>query len=134
MKKWHAVLKFSIVPAVLCAMASIASARTIVYVSNADSKDIYILELDRKDGSLSLLDKVQTGGTVMPLALSPDHRYLYASLRSPPYSVASYCIDSASGRLYPLSVTPLADNMANLATDKAGASCLPRRIPAIKYP
>ncbi|MCA1322996.1 lactonase family protein [Herbaspirillum sp. alder98] len=96
-----------------------ASAATIAYVSNADSQDIYVLALNG-DGSVNLIDKVATGSTVMPLAISPDHRYLYASLRGQPYSVVSYAIDQASGKLKALSTVPLADNMANVATDRTG--------------
>lgn len=96
-----------------------AGAATIAYVSNADSQDIYVLQLNG-DGSVNLVDKVDTGSTVMPLAISPDHRFLYASLRGQPYSVTSYAIDQASGKLTSLATVPLADNMANIATDKNG--------------
>ena len=97
-----------------------ASATTMVYVSNADSKEIYVLTLDNKSGAVTLVDKVPVTGTVMPLALSPNHRYLYASLRSAPFSVSSFAIDQATGRLELLSTVPLADNMAYLSTDKTG--------------
>ncbi|MQR01904.1 lactonase family protein [Glaciimonas soli] len=95
-------------------------AKTMVYLSNADSRDIYVMELNPQDGSLSLVEKVPTGGTVMPLAISPNHEFLYASLRSEPYSVSSFSIDPKNGKLDLLSTVPLADNMANLATDKSG--------------
>jgi 6-phosphogluconolactonase len=95
-------------------------AATMVYVSNADSKDITVLTLDNKDGALKPVETVPVGGTVMPLALSPNHRFLYASLRSPPYSVSSFAIDQATGRLGLLSTVPLPDNMAYLSTDKTG--------------
>ncbi len=96
-----------------------ANAATMVYVSNADSKDIYVMQLN-KDGSVTPVEQVQTGGTVMPLAFSPDHRRLYASLRSEPYSVTTFAVDQKSGKLKALATVPLADNMANLATDKSG--------------
>ncbi|WDZ97610.1 beta-propeller fold lactonase family protein [Herbaspirillum sp. WKF16] len=99
--------------------AGTAGAATIAYVSNADSRDIYVLQLNA-DGSVNLVDKVDTGSTVMPLALSPDHKFLYASLRGQPYSVVSYAIDPSSGKLKALSKAPLADNMANIATDRSG--------------
>jgi 6-phosphogluconolactonase len=104
----------------LMACAASASAKTMVYVSNADSRDIYVMELGQADGSVALVEKIATGGTVMPLAVSPDRRFLYASLRSLPYSVSSFAIDRQSGKLGLLSTVPLADNMANLATDKTG--------------
>ncbi|MBP0596573.1 beta-propeller fold lactonase family protein [Herbaspirillum sp. LeCh32-8] len=96
-----------------------AGAVTIAYVSNADSQDIYVLQINA-DGRVNLVDKVDTGSTVMPLAVSPDRKYLYASLRGQPYSVVSYAIDQRSGKLTALSKAPLADNMANIATDKTG--------------
>lgn len=99
--------------------ATHAGAATIAYVSNADSQDIYVLRLNN-DGSVNLIDKVDTGSTVMPLAISPDRKYLYASLRSEPYAVASYAIDPTSGKLKALTRAPLADNMANIATDRTG--------------
>jgi len=104
----------------LAAIGASASAKTMVYVSNSDSQDIYVMELKQADGSVALVDKVATGGTVMPLAISPNHRFLYASLRSQPYSVSSFAIDGRSGKLNLMSTVPLADNMANLATDKTG--------------
>lgn len=115
------IIKTSTMAAVsaLALAAPLAGAATIAYVSNADSQDIYVLQLNA-DGSLNLVEKVETGSTVMPLAISPDHRYLYASLRGAPYSVVSYAIDQRSGKLKALSKVPLADNMANIATDKSG--------------
>lgn len=99
--------------------AAHAGAATVAYVSNADSQDIYVLRLNG-DGSVNLIEQVDTGSTVMPLALSPDRKFLYASLRGEPYSVVSYAIDPKSGKLKALSKVPLADNMANIATDRTG--------------
>ncbi len=106
--------------AALVAAASVAQARTMVYVSNADSKEIYVMQFNPKNGNLTLVEQVPTGGTVMPLAVSPDRHRLYASLRSQPYSVTTFAIDQQDGKLKALTTTPLADNMANLRTDKTG--------------
>ncbi|WP_433621740.1 lactonase family protein [Nocardia sp. CA-120079] len=92
---------------------------SVVYVSNADSREISVLRLD-DDGALTLVESQTVDGTVMPLAMSPDHRYLYASLRSTPFTVAVFARDPATGRLTPLSTAPLPDNMAYLATDRSG--------------
>lgn len=102
------------------AISTAAGARTVVYVANADSREIYVLELNDKDGNLRLVEKVAVAGKVMPLAISPDRRYLYASLRSAPYSVSSFAIDQRSGRLTPVKTTALADDMAYIATDRTG--------------
>src|SRR2546423_9051912 len=61
---------------------------TIVYVSNAGSKEIHALAMNRQTGALDLIEKTPVPGTdkpspsSMPMALSPDRRFLYAALRS----------------------------------------------------
>ncbi|WP_433715288.1 lactonase family protein [Nocardia sp. CA-084685] len=92
---------------------------SVVYVSNADSREISVLRLD-DDGALTLVESQPVAGAVMPMAMSPDHRYLYASLRSAPFAVAVFATDPVTGRLTPLSTAPLPDNMAYLATDRSG--------------
>lgn len=104
----------------LAAAGGSASAATWVYVSNADSQEISVLELDRGQGTLKPVESVNVGGTVMPMAVSPDKRFLYAALRSQPFRVVSFAIDGASGRLKKLGEAPLADSMANIDTDATG--------------
>jgi 6-phosphogluconolactonase len=93
---------------------------TIVYVANADSGDISVLGLDVRDGALMAWRCVEAGAMVMPLALSPDRRFLYAALRAAPWAVASFVIDATSGRLQRLGQAPLPHSMAYLATDRSG--------------
>ncbi len=93
---------------------------TKIYVSNADSKEIYVMSLDGRNGAVDLVQKVPVPGRVMPLAISPNHRFLYASLRSTPFSVSTLAIDQATGKLSLRSTVPLPDNMAYLSTDKTG--------------
>jgi 6-phosphogluconolactonase len=92
---------------------------TIVYVANADSREIIVLSM-RADGALAPVERVRVAGTVMPLAVAPGSRFLYASLRSEPFSVACFAIDRASGRLSYLSSAKLPDQMCYIATDKTG--------------
>ena len=106
--------------AALLWLAAAAQAATFVYVANADSQDISVLELDRAQGLLKPVDTVAVAGTVMPMAVSPDKRFLYAALRSQPFRVASFAIDGASGRLRKLGEAPLADSMANIDVDASG--------------
>lgn len=73
-----------------------AKARTMVSITNADSREIYVLELNEKDGSSRLVEKVAVTGSVMWLAIGPDRKYLCASLRSEPYSVSSFAINPES--------------------------------------
>ena len=105
--------------ALLLAMGS-AHAATFVYVSNADSQDISVLELDRSQGLVKPVETVPVAGTVMPLVVSPDKRFLYAALRSQPYRVASFAIDASNGHLRKLGEAPLADSMANIDLDATG--------------
>ncbi|KRE16699.1 6-phosphogluconolactonase [Bosea sp. Root483D1] len=97
-----------------------ATAKTMVYVSNADSREISVLELDAQLGELKPVETVPVTGTAMPMAVSPDKRHLYVSLRSQPFSVSTFAIDRQSGKLGLLSTVPLPDNMAYVATDRTG--------------
>jgi 6-phosphogluconolactonase len=93
--------------------------RSVVYVSNAGSAEISVLSLDGASGALSLLQTVPVGGRVMPMAISPDRRTLYAALRSQPYAALSFRID-ADGKLAPTGAAELPDSMASIATDRSG--------------
>jgi len=97
-----------------------SSAPAVAYVSNADSRDITVLKLDRDKGSVQTMQTVDTGGTVMPLALSPDKRFLYAALRSEPFGIATFAIDAKTGALTRAGTAPLPDSMANIMTDRTG--------------
>jgi 6-phosphogluconolactonase len=96
------------------------SAAAAVYVSNADSRDIRVLRLDRDAGTVEPVQTVEAGAAVMPLAVSPDQRFLYASLRSEPFSVASFAIDPHTGALTRIGTARLPDSMAYIATDRTG--------------
>jgi 6-phosphogluconolactonase len=93
---------------------------TVVYVSCADSRAIDVMSLDGGDGTVKLVQRVPVTGAVMPLAISLSRRFLYASLRSLPFSVSTFGIDQATGTLGHLSTVPLPDNMAYLSTDRTG--------------
>jgi 6-phosphogluconolactonase len=101
-------------------------ARTIAYVSNAESKEIFAFEMDPEIGTLSLLERTPVPGTNLPsptrlpMAISPDRRFLYAALRSPPFAASSFGIDPSSGRLSHLVLTPLLGAMAYIVTDRTG--------------
>lgn len=97
-----------------------AHAATFVYVSNADSQDISVFSLDRSNGKLTSVETVAVSGTVMPMALSPDHLHLYAALRSKPYRVVSFAVNPLDGKLIELGRAPLAESMAYVSTDATG--------------
>ncbi|WP_118179369.1 lactonase family protein [Paraburkholderia phosphatilytica] len=115
MTKWTAALA-----ATLGGLTGTAYASTAVYVSNADSQSISVLRLNEATGKLSSVQDVPVSGMVMPLAVSPDRRYLFASLRSKPYSVASFRVGAGDGMLTPVATSPLPESMANLSTDRTG--------------
>jgi len=93
---------------------------TAVYVSNADSGDLWVYHLDADRGELTPVQRVMIGGSVMPLASSPDRRFLYAARRSEPFEVLSFAIDPATGELGALGEAPLPHSMANISTDRSG--------------
>jgi 6-phosphogluconolactonase len=99
---------------------------TAVYVSNAGDPSISILAMNRANGDLDLIDKVAIPGTdkpsptSMPLALSPDRRFLHAALRSEPFTAASFAIDKATGKLSHLGNAPLDASMAYTTVDRTG--------------
>jgi 6-phosphogluconolactonase len=102
------------------------SPETTVYVSNAGSKDIYVLAMNRTSGALDVIEKTPVPGTdkpspaSLPMATSPDKRFLYAQLRSEPYPVSTFTIDKTTGKLMHLAATPLVDQMAYINTDRTG--------------
>ena len=91
-----------------------------VYVSNADSGDIAVLRLDPARATLEPVQRVAVGANLMPLALSPDRRFLYAAQRAEPWQVASFAIDPAAGALARIGSAPLPHSMASIATDRSG--------------
>src|SRR6202045_774942 len=99
---------------------------TVVYVSNAGSKEGFVPALDPAPGGLELIEKTPVPGTdkpspaSLPMATSPDKHFLYAQLRSEPYPVSTFAIDRTTGRLKHLAATPLVDQMAYINTDRTG--------------
>ncbi len=103
---------------------------TFVYISKADSKDIAVLSLDPRSGDLTSVETaiVTTGGPAqigsMPLAISPDKKFLYAGLRFEPFAVVTFAIDPKTGGLRKLGSAKLPDSMAYIATDRTGRHLL----------
>lgn len=115
-----------------------ATPNTVVYVSNAGGKEIFLFAMDRDSGDLTPIERVVVPGTgrpsptSIPMAVSPDHRFLYAALRSAPFPASSFAIDPATGRLALLGTAPLADSMAYLTTDRSGRFLLAASYPGAK--
>jgi 6-phosphogluconolactonase len=101
---------------------------TLVYVANAESQDIAVLQL-APDGALTPVTTVPVPGPTkpglsLPLAVNPSGTFLYAALRNAPYSVAAFTIEPRVGRLAFVGSTPLTNSMAYIGTDRTGSFLL----------
>ena len=96
-----------------------AMAATFVYVSNAEDGDIGIYRL-LDSGELQPAGKATAAKIVMPMAVSPDRKLLYAASRSKPFTVHTYAIDAGSGTLKPMSTAPLVESFPYIALDRTG--------------
>src|ERR671929_766681 len=100
-------------------MAGPALGATFVYVSNADDGDIAMYTL-QPDGSLQPGERFKAEKLVMPMAVSPDKRFLIAAVRSKPYRAHGYGIDPKSGELKPIGTGPLAESFPYISLDHRG--------------
>jgi len=108
----------------VAAMASLvgsapALSATFVYVSNADDGGIGVYRM-LDSGELQPGARAKAAGVVMPMAVSPDRRFLYAAARSKPYTVYVYSIDPGTGALTQSSTAPLAESFPYISLDKTG--------------
>jgi 6-phosphogluconolactonase len=94
-------------------------AATFVYVSIADDGQIATYTL-QPDGSLKPGQRIPAANIVMPMALSPDKRFLIAAVRSKPYQAYSYNIERSSGELELISKGPLAESFPYISLDRRG--------------
>src|SRR5580704_17646426 len=97
------------------------NAATFVYVGNADSQDVSVLEL-KSSGDLTPVETAGVPGPAkpgssLPLAVSPDKKRLYVGLRNEPYSAVTFAIDARTGKLRLVGSGPLADSTACVVTD-----------------
>jgi 6-phosphogluconolactonase len=74
----------------------------------------------RADGSLQPGQRFKAGQLVMPMAVSPDKRFLVAAVRSKPFSAYAYSIDRASGALKLVGIGPLAESFPYISFDRSG--------------
>src|SRR5262245_9144478 len=123
---FHQVLWAAIATTITVAGAILpAQAATFVYVSNAESNDIYVLRLNHQTGELTLVETVLIPGVIKsggstPMTVSPDRRFLYVATRGEPQTVAAFAIDPQNGKLKFIGVGPLTDSMAYITTDRTG--------------
>jgi 6-phosphogluconolactonase len=96
------------------------SANMFVFVSNAQDGNIDAYTLDKSDGALTPVGKIEAGKVVMPLAVSPSRKSLYAVIRSDPFRVVTYAINPETGALVQQTTAPLPDSMAYASVDATG--------------
>jgi 6-phosphogluconolactonase len=101
-----------------------ANAATFVYVGSSDSQDVTVLAL-ANDGALTPVETkavpgpAKPGGS-LPMAVSPDKKWLYVALRNEPFTAVTFALDKKTGKLTLVGSGPLADSMAYVSTDRAG--------------
>jgi 6-phosphogluconolactonase len=108
-----------LIPLLFAALPAFAMAGTYVYVSNAEDGDIGVYTL-QADGKLQAGPRVPAAKVVMPMAASPDNRYLYAAVRSKPYAAHAFAIDARTGALKPVATGTLAESFPYVSTDRTG--------------
>ena len=113
-------MKVAIIAVLLSMVSGVpAFAATFVYVSNAEDGDIGMYTL-QSDGSLHSGPRFKAEKVVMPMAVSPDKRFLIAAVRSKPYQAFSYSIDPGSGALKLVGTGPLAESFPYISLDRGG--------------
>jgi len=101
------------------ALSAPVLAGTFVYVSNAEDGDIGMYTL-QADGSLQPGQRFKANKLVMPMAVSPDKRFLIAAVRSKPFQAYSYSIDKSSGALNLVGTGTLAESYPYIVLDRSG--------------
>lgn len=95
-------------------------ASLLAWASAAGSGELHVLQIDPVSGCAQTLQCLALGGAIMPLAISPDGRWLHAVDRREPFQVHTLAIDPRSGRLSPHTRTRLAGNVVQLAVSRDG--------------
>lgn len=92
---------------------------TFVYVSSAEDGEISTYRLE-PSGALAPMARVKVAKGVMPMAVSPDRRFLYVVSRPPPYAIHVLAIDRDTGALTPVSASPLPESLPYISFDRSG--------------
>ncbi|MFM7055980.1 MAG: lactonase family protein [Planctomycetota bacterium] len=90
-----------------------------VYCSAATEQSLDLLHLDPHTGRLTKQIRLATPGEPGALAVSPDRRFLFASMRSTG-RLCSFRIDPATGQPDPISVVEAGADPAQISVDHTG--------------
>lgn len=102
---------------ILAAVASTATAKTVVYVSVSGEQSVIAHSLD-DSGNLSVINKTELSGGPGSLALHPTGNFLYASVRGTGHLAAMHVGDD--GGLVVINETPVDADPSYVAIDPDG--------------
>ena len=92
-----------------------------IYVSLQEEDRIAIYTMTPKTGKLKHQGDVELKGRPAPLAIDPEHKYLFAGQReAESFGMASFKVDRKTGGLTPISSIPLNGDPVHISTDKTG--------------
>jgi 6-phosphogluconolactonase len=94
--------------------------RFFVYVANSQDGDIGVFHLNAQTGALTPRKRVPAQDNIMPMALSPDRRQLYAATRGSDKRINDYAIDAQTGDLPAQFQTPIDSSFAYLCAEPLG--------------
>ena len=89
-----------------------------------------MFRISNSTGSLTHVKDIRLDGKSVLMAVSPDRRFLYVSLRNDPYSITSLAIDARDGTLSLLGKCAAADSTVYKAVDRGGRFLLSACNPA----
>ena len=92
-----------------------------MYISLQEEDRIAIYTMTPKTGKLKHQGDVELKGRPAPIAMAPEHKYLFAGQRKVEYyGMASFSIDRKTGGLTPIGSIPLNGDPVHISTDKTG--------------
>ena len=92
-----------------------------MYVSLQEEDRIAIYTMTPKTGKLKHQGDVALKGRPAPIAIDPEHRFLFAGQRKADnYGMASFKVDRKTGSLAPIGSIPLNGDPVHISTDKTG--------------
>ena len=114
---------YSTLFATILAWPSGAVAGSFAYVSLDGENKIVVHAVNGSDGTLSRTSETELEGSAGPLCVSPDRRFLFASVRSAG-KLAAFRISPDDGNLTHINTVTAGINPAYVATDRTGRHLL----------
>jgi 6-phosphogluconolactonase len=113
---------------------TIGSVSALVLCACSENGTIARYAFDQARGKLELLGTTAVPGATqpgksLPLAQSPDGRFVYAAVRVPPFPIVTFAV-MPTGELDPIAAANSADSLAYLTVDATGRHLLAVSFPA----